>query len=165
VLHLVALDPGLTTGWSLWRASPDDDGGKPALVASGQTLTWHGLDGIIDGDIGVVVAEAFRLFPHRSKEQIGSDFPSAQVIGVVGYLCEKRGIELVLKPAGDKEFFTDRKLIAAGYMPYRGKAHANRHALDSIRHALHYLHFTLGIKISYEETRIGTGTGPDSPHR
>jgi hypothetical protein len=144
---LLAVDPGGTTGWSLWAISDD---GHPELISSGQVLTWHGLDGIISEDVAIVVMEAFRLFPQRAKEQIGSDFPAVQVIGVVRYLCEKRGIEVVLKPAGDKEFFDDKKLEIAGFMPYeRGERHHNRHALDSVRHMLHYLHFACKVHITY----------------
>lgn len=139
---VLGVDPGGTTGLCLVEII--DSKTLPKVVATYQIPDWHGLDRILDTPgISHVVAEDFRLFPGKAGSQVGSQFIAAKVIGVLEYLCEQRERRVILQPASVKVFFDNKKLMENGYVP-TGKEHKTtewRHALDSIRHVLYWLHF------------------------
>jgi hypothetical protein len=141
-MRVLGVDPGGTTGLCLVTV---EDGGIPVVEATFQVDTWHGLDNLLDlkPHVDMVVAEDFRLFSHKAGAQIGSQFIAAKVIGVLQYLCEQRALPLRLQPASDKVFFDNKKLVENGYIPspYVHKTTEWRHAIDSIRHVLYWLHF------------------------
>lgn len=97
-----------------------------------------------------MVYEKFKLFPQEAAAQIGSQFIASQVIGVIRFLCELQGIEIVgQEPMGSTNtFFSDKRIIEYGWVEGRFKRHEMRHALDAIRHGLHYLHFALKYDVS-----------------
>lgn len=142
VRYILGVDPGGTTGLCLVEAVEPKT--RPVVVATYQIPDWHGLDKILDTPgISHVVAEDFRLFASKAGAQVGSQFIAAKVIGVLEYLCEQRDKPLVLQPASNKVFFDNRKLLENGYIPgdYQKKTTEWRHAIDSIRHVLYWLHF------------------------
>lgn len=156
---IAAFDPGGTTGYAVLMVETESPESPPILISSGQFLTWSRLPDIIVGNaVALVVVERFHLFPHKAKEQIGSDFIAAQVIGVAHYLCEQHGIPIVIQePQGNvNSFFSDRRLREIGYVPSgASNMHAIRHELDAIRHGLHYLHFR--ERYAYREEGVGDG--------
>lgn len=98
----------------------------------------------------VVVVERFSLFRGRAKQQIGSTFPSVEIIGVISTyrndLCPSA--EIVTQPAWAKER-TIRKLEES--CSCRGP-----HTRDAMRHAIYYYvsETTMSPKV-----KSGTGTG------
>lgn len=89
---IVGIDPGQTTG-----VCAADEQGDDFQVASTWQIPWENrlsffralLCGTFAHDNGepllpeVIVIEKFHLRPGRALEQIGSDFPSVRIIGIV----------------------------------------------------------------------------------
>src|SRR5258708_1845457 len=65
--------------------------------------------------IGQVLCEEFRLYPWKMAQQGFSQIKTVELIGVIRYLCEKRGFKLTEQPASIKEP-TERILKAKGIM-------------------------------------------------
>jgi hypothetical protein len=91
-IRILAIDPGKTTGICVIDGTEDDF----AVILS-QEILWEDrfdiLRALIAGKLPnpeqpqspeVIVVENFRLRQGRALEQSGSDFPSSQVIGIVG---------------------------------------------------------------------------------
>lgn len=98
--NLIAIDPGdvyvgvaffETTG-DPWRESED----KTWSCVDAQELTPDEFVdafalSLLDGDsYDAVIFERFRLYEDKSGEQVGSEFPTSQLIGVIKYLVRAR---------------------------------------------------------------------------
>jgi hypothetical protein len=46
-----------------------------------------------------VVVEEFRVYPHTATALIGSKLPTARLIGKIEYICQERGLPLIMQPA------------------------------------------------------------------
>jgi hypothetical protein len=127
----LVLDPGGTTGWAYF------ENGLPR--AAGQVSDeGESIERLIDAKKPeVVVIEEYVLYPWRLKEQTWSDCPEAQLIGVIRFLCRKRGIRVRFQGANQaKQFCTDIRLKSwKFYLP--NKKHAN----DATRHGAYYMLF------------------------
>lgn len=102
---VLAFDPGKTTGFAEIRIHETLRGFDLVNV---REISWDDrltdLQAILHGKWSQdsqtrdyesppqVVLEAFRLFPHKAAQQIGSDFPSSQVIGSIEAMCFLFGI-------------------------------------------------------------------------
>jgi hypothetical protein len=91
MIKIFAFDPGQTTGVALAHVTED---GKSFTLVKCEDILWedrftsiHGLFKSEGAGHVHIVVENFRLFPHKAKEQIGSEFPSAKVIGTIEALC------------------------------------------------------------------------------
>lgn len=151
--RLLALDPGHTTGWSLFV-----DG---KLVDSGQCDTVINRRGQNEGDISwtavnrlffetrpdVVVCEDYRVYAHKLDRHTNSQVLTLRIIGALEYICflgypNKDGCTHDSVPityqmaATAKGFCDDKKLKDWGFYDV-----AQRHSRDSIRHAVYYLLF------------------------
>lgn len=106
-MYAVGIDPGKTTGVVVARLH--DNGGLDVLEH--RFVMWEDrfdLSPLFErmsveygppAQIAVVV-ESFRLYPHRSQQQIGSDFPSVHIIGMVDLLVYLWSFpEIVYQPA------------------------------------------------------------------
>lgn len=99
-------------------------------------------------NVGVVV-EDFLLYKTKAENQINSKMETPKLIGVLEYFCTEREIPIILQPAhAVKNRWNNEILIHKGFMsPYKGrlKTHSgklvDRHAIDAIRHAVHYATF------------------------
>jgi len=102
---LLSIDPGESTGYLVMLAETGE------IVNYGTTDGWHMLDTLMDTHRpDSIILEAFRLYPHQSRVQIGSAFPAVQVIGAVRYMAELRNIlvyqqmassvKMLIPPAG-----------------------------------------------------------------
>ena len=124
---VLAVDPGKTSGWASWVNDELQVGESPFLEMGNLAMQWlHQNDGII-------VAESFIINAATVRK---SQAPwSLEVIGVLRYVCVRRGLPLVLQtPADAKRFTSDDVLKRLGwYTP--GKGHAN----DTARHLVLYL--------------------------
>lgn len=138
---LLALDPGETTGWSLFEAHADCDD----VV----TMTMHGQITCTPLNTGIdriehllkttqpnfLVYEQYRVYSWKSATHSWSELHTPKLIGAI--VTVARNIPQADQMAQvAKSFVTDDKLREWGYwLP------GMRHARDSIRHALYWLMF------------------------
>ena len=88
--RILGIDPGRTTGY----VDIDLHENGEYRVADVAEIAWENRFDLLDF-IGaswpdgqphlpdIIVVESFRLYPHKAKSQIGNDFPSSQVIGII----------------------------------------------------------------------------------
>jgi len=138
-LTMVAFDPGGTTGYVMMTTTEElADGsslrsfGQALLVAHMQFPNWQKLDRLIQrSTVDTVVYEDFILYPWKAQAQAYQQIPSAEVIGVIKYLCQKEGVLCVGQNASlAKNARVNRNLDTSGLKP---------HEADALRHALCYL--------------------------
>lgn len=89
-------------------------------------------------DHDVVVIESFILYPHLAREQIGSDMPTSQLIGVLRYIANTNGCMVRLQPASIKKP-TLSLLRHRGVELRSVKQRVGGHAKDAETHGYHYL--------------------------
>jgi hypothetical protein len=145
-MYWLTIDPGETTGWSVWQGTE--------RVGGGQDPLWDFIDAVdawfengficsgpVFGDanerIGALVVEDWRLYPWV----IGSgalDFDAcrtARGIGALELLARRNHIPIILQPASIK----DAAKAAGAEEMYVSPVHENRHQNDSIQHGVFYL--------------------------
>jgi len=128
---LLAVDPGETTGWCVFRFGKLTECGQ----CPGDPVHLDNLITRLDPDI--IVCEEYRIYGWKAKRHAWSDVPTLRLIGGIQMICTQRNIPMVLQGAQQaKGFSKDDKLRAWGLYQV-GKRHAN----DSIRHATYYLLF------------------------
>lgn len=133
--RLLALDPGETTGWSVF-----EDG---KLTATGQAPTmsggWNCIHELFaDVRPTCVIYENYRVYAHKLERHSNSEVYTLRLVGVIEYLCEVGfGIPYYNQMAQQhKGFVTDEKLKDWGmYKP------SQKHARDSIRAGCYFLLF------------------------
>jgi hypothetical protein len=141
----LTVDPGETTGWSVWRGTE--------RVTGGQDPLWDFIDAVDEWlecprqineltksaheELGAMVVEDWRLYPWV----IGSgalDFDAcrtARGIGALELLARRNHIPIILQPASIK----DAAKAAGAEEMYVSPVHENRHQNDSIQHGVFYL--------------------------
>ena len=138
-MRIVAFDPGERTGFC--EALVSDDGSFQVVMSC--TIAWR--DRFIETPIllqsnetvplpEIIVVESFRLYAHKAKDQIGNDFPSAQMIGTIQTYLHQLGIldRLILQPASAMS----RVQILPDHMPSLDRA---EHARDAYKHLRYYI--------------------------
>lgn len=92
----------------------------------------------------VVVVESYRLFGHKSKEQIGSQLETPQLIGYIEMICYDWMIPVVYQDPSTKQRHADDILVKIGVIEkksnkfyYKGEL-TNLHMRDALRHAMYY---------------------------
>lgn len=135
---LLSLDPGKTTGYAWTTAYPD----RLELIQTG-LIPWDDrfeeLQKIVNAyPWDNVIVETFRLFPHKARAQIGSEFPAVQIIGIVEYLLWERDYldRLVYQDPSTKK----RTTVLPDDTP------TNPHMQDAVKHARYFSVVTLGYK-------------------
>lgn len=88
----------------------------------------------------ILVMEDYLLYAKRAQSQTNSRMETCKLIGVVQYYCFEHKIDCVLQTAAQvKKRWSDEILEHEGIeLP---TTHAERHARDAIRHAMHYTYF------------------------
>lgn len=136
--HLLAFDPGETTGFARFQ------NGNLVWSEQLETLTVTGSarmldDMLVDNPFGSpqVVVENYQVFKWRAKQHVGDTLHTPRLIGCIETLCALRGISLTKQtPQNVKTFVTDGKLKAWN-MYVKGLPHAR----DAIRHGIFYTLF------------------------
>lgn len=103
-MRILGVDPGGTTGMCFvdWVGH-----GKEFTVIKSWEVPWMSrwdIYGAVEQlNFDVIVVESFRLYRHMAQEQVGSDFPSAQVIGAIEYVLfdKHTRAKLVYQPAAN----------------------------------------------------------------
>lgn len=138
MIRLAAFDPGETTGYCIIDIQDD---GKDFVVHKCDEIPWEArfsnIDYLFVEDAPqVIVVERFILYPHKAKAQIGNEFPSVRVIGIIETFCYAHGPnpdKIHFQGAGDivKTLVLDRDVKRVAGSP---------HKIDAYRHArLHFL--------------------------
>lgn len=135
---MVSLDPGGTTGVAVFGIKGD----AILIQATAQIgpqehhdLLWDTLSRL---QPALVVCEDFQ---YRNGLEKANLIP-CQYIGVLNLWVKRSGAHVKMQtPATGKAFWTNDKLKVLG--EYRA---ANPHAMDALRHGLHYISFTLGYQ-------------------
>jgi hypothetical protein len=140
----LCVDPGETTGWSVWR--------DMNLVVAGQTDLWPFIDGVDqwlrDGDIPplfdlddellgkllAIVCEDWSLYPWMLDKLAWDKCRTARGIGALELLARQHNIPIILQGADIK----DAAQKAGAEELYLTPAEENRHANDSIQHGVFY---------------------------
>jgi hypothetical protein len=92
----------------------------------------------------VCVIETYKLFGHKSKEQIGSQLETPQLIGYMEMVCYDWKIPVVYQDPSTKQRHADDILVKTGVIDKRGKSYyykgilTNLHKRDALRHNLFY---------------------------
>lgn len=149
----IAVDPGETTGISVW----EDD----KLILATQIPLWRTADVVfasvgrphdqrwVDAngdvahfynevagfDIDRIVCENWRIYASKAKALIGDECRTARLIGALTLVARVNEIPLVLQGADIKE----RALAGGAQEFFISPQHENRHANDSIMHAWFYV--------------------------
>jgi hypothetical protein len=160
----LCVDPGETTGWSIWK-------GK-RLLGGGQTPLWsfaldldvtvqqqaiESQDPITDdvplgtgdqpwlhpnvdpadntGPLGLFVVEKFVLYPWEAKNLAWDEFRTSQLIGAIHLTGLKSGIEVHKQPADVK----DAARAGGAEELFVSPLHENRHQNDSIMHGWFFI--------------------------
>lgn len=131
--RVISIDPGGTNG---------------VCVATGIGADWAitYVDGLekhklydllehVEVEGTLLIYETYRLYESKAKVMVGNEFETVQIIGVIKYICEKRGIPYRDSATSNKAFFTDQRLKDMGlYVPID-------HKRDAIRHFLYWMYF------------------------
>lgn len=144
---VVSFDPGETTGFvaASWLGGKDFGITNVALVPwadrfaqTGELLKLYTPD--------YIVIEDFRLYHHRMKSQIGKDFPSVQMIGIILTYCFQLGyLDRVTKqPASVRSSvkIADEHLLMVGASP---------HVQDAYKH----LRYFIIVNLYKKKQRVG----------
>jgi hypothetical protein len=131
---LVALDPGETTGYALF---------KHGILTDTRELPTHRIDCSVDLINNVltpntmVVYENYKVYAWKADSHSWDNLHTPRLIGCIQTLCYLKGLHTHSQMAQQaKHFCTDTKLQSWGYYP-KGL----RHARDAIRHGCFFLLF------------------------
>jgi hypothetical protein len=133
--RVVAFDPGVTTGF----VSANWIGGKDFDLLDVEKITWDDRFGTVKNLLRFstpdhVVIEDFRLYHHRMKSQIGKDFPSVQMIGIIQTYCYEMDLldRITMQPASVRSNvkIADEHLLMVGASP---------HIQDAYKHLRYFI--------------------------
>jgi hypothetical protein len=148
-MNIIGIDPGETTGVCIWDEDTDKYYMNQVVTDDGRNyywfLTW--LDREIERRYGPkwLVVEKFE-FRQSDRHRDKISYVPAEVIGALKYTHARQwtnlNVILVMQGASQgKGFWDDDKIRKLGlWKP------GERHAMDALRHVLHYRTFTLGDK-------------------
>ena len=134
---LLCLDPGNTTGWSMFMDGKFTAGGQLDTVDK-ETVDWNLIKGFIEmNEPDYVVCEDYKIYAHKLERHSFSPVMTLRLIGGIDCICSTLDIPIHYQMAATaKGFVTDEKLKAWNYWQ-KGE----RHARDSIRHGCYFLLF------------------------
>lgn len=128
-MNIIALDPGTTTGAVFWNGTVYET----KQLSTGLDAVWFYIKGKRPD---IIVCESFLYQSGRNKVVLDP----VEVIGVVKLYCLQEACKLVMQtPAMGKKFWTDDKI-----KKLRLWKEGQKHAMDAMRHLLHYRAFQLG---------------------
>lgn len=162
--YILALDPSGnynegkgTTGCCIIKADTDSIIETKSIYANAyncqfdywQAVLLYVINAFVKYKSLIVVIEDFRLYKTKAQAQINSKMETPKLIGVLEYFCAEHKITTVLQPAHEvKNRWNDTVLLYKGYIIPHGRRYRtqldkaiDRHALDAIRHAVHYATF------------------------
>jgi len=136
----ISFDPGRTTGVCLASVSFLDGRVHDLSVMESASIPWDSRFSAIKHYLRrhyyeYCIVENFRLYRTHAKSQINSEFPSSQVIGVIGYLCWEREINIHFQMAGErKRVKVDERYHEVLGGVTRNKKPKSQHRWDAFQH-------------------------------
>lgn len=129
--HLLAIDPGLATGYSVWLdARPGRQGDVRGMSKFDDWLVEYvGKYGKPD----IIVMEKFELFRWKAEKQSGSNMPASKVIGKVELWAKMHKIPIVMQAPSILPVAQKWSKIK---MPSN---HDQSHHIAALNHAVYYL--------------------------
>lgn len=126
---ILAIDPGVASGYALWQGKID---AVEFGVLDQMSICRYAFD--VVEFCNQIVCESFRINAQTHKKSFQP--ASLEIIGMLRYLCCEEQIEFVLQsPVEAKGFMTDSKIKSLGWWhPEDGG-----HATDAARHLGLYL--------------------------
>jgi len=134
---ILSFDPGETIGWAVTKNGflkacgqlPSAEWTQAQVCAIERLFEEYGPD--------IVVYELYTVYGWKTDSHAWNEVHTAQIIGIIRFLCLSRGIPYAKQTAQiAKGFCTDDKLKAWGFIKGIPK-----HARDAIRHNLYWLMF------------------------
>lgn len=95
---ILTLDPGESTGWTFLDAQGNLHGGTAPKSHSAVAQL------IIELAPDLVVYENFRMYPGKAQSLVWNSFYPCEVIGVIKYVCDSRGIKYVDQAPSVKKY-------------------------------------------------------------
>lgn len=136
--HLIALDPGETTGYAIFVGSQLVDSGelKTDCMNHGAIILSELFAAHTNTD-PIVVFEDYRIYSWKTDSHTWASLHTPRLIGMIHYLCYHHDFRYFLQIAQQpKNFCTDTRLKEWGWY-----STGLRHARDAIRHGTYYMLF------------------------
>lgn len=135
-MKILALDPGVTTGWAVGTID------KTLEITAGQDKFSHiEFWNKINDDYDWIVCESFE---YRNRSRAGLVLYSCELIGVLKLYADQSPVALHMQTAATgKGYYTDEKLKSLGV-----HKKAVPHGMDAVRHLLHWYTFGPGFKFN-----------------
>lgn len=128
---MLAVDPGKSTGWCVFKEGVLRDTGICRSVEEFDEKIDH-----LEEEYGkpdLLVVEHFYLFKHKAQQQSGSTFEAVQVIGMLKRQARKWGAEFVTQNSSILPIAVKWSKVA---MPSN---HKNSHWISAYNHGIYYL--------------------------
>lgn len=159
--YILALDPSGafeegkgTTGWCLMNSRIGqfvEVGNLKALDYRSDVEYWDSHLTLIDNMLAryqlVLLIEDYLLYAHKADQQINSRFETSQLIGVLKHHAYKKMLPVYTQRAAEvKTRWSNAILLRKGVLKKYGRKYllpdcrqeVDKHALDAVRHAMHY---------------------------
>lgn len=149
----LCVDPGETTGWSIWKGDRVLGGGQTPMWEFADDV-WEALfeeDGLLlnvdetsrgdaeahlnEGGIDFIVCEKFALYPWEAHNLAFDEFRTVQLIGALTMMARRSDIPIYKQPATIKQ----PALAAGADEMFLHPLYENRHQNDSIMHGWFYV--------------------------
>ena len=142
---VLALDPGVTTGWALWKSSYNQDRVDRGQFTGNHVDFVNMLDDFHPSNAPFLIVYERFLYQRRDKVNL---YP-VEVIGIIKYYCTLYDVPVwEQSPSQAKNLWSDDKLKRMNlWIPGQG------HAMDATRHLLYHLVVTRGDKSWLESLR------------
>lgn len=145
--EILAFDPGETTGFVVMLDDwpPNNNSVVTTSNLRGEKEICAAYFTALDlaAHPPVVVVESFKLFPHMAKQQIGSSFPSCEVIGMLRILAFLANLDICFQPPSVQKNWPSESLKKYGF----NTSNLSLHQLSALKHALQW------AKVNYEKSR------------
>lgn len=137
-----------TTGYAVRLEKSVRLGDIRAIEYSSREAYWFAHRELVEKHLpDVLVIESYRLFGHKSKQQIGSSLETPMLIGYLLGVAHELNIQVVIQDPSTKSRFSDDILLKLGIIEKRGNKYyfkgevTNLHQRDALRHDLYYYKF------------------------
>lgn len=137
---LLCLDPGETTGWSVFTNGVLTSYGQaPTYDKDKKTIKWGAVTELVERSQPThIICENYRVYAHKLERHSFSEVPTLRIIGGLELLGYQYQVPVAYQMAVQaKGFVTDDRLRKWGFWKEN-----MRHSRDAIRHGIYYLLIT-----------------------
>jgi len=135
---LLALDPGETLGWAMFKDGRLYSIGQEQLVHNRESIDFTKIEKVVgNANPSVVVCEGYRVYPWKRDAHVWAELITPRIIGAIEMVCSVNNIPLYFQSAAAaKGFCSNKKLKNWGYYHESFK-----HGRDAVRHGCYWLLF------------------------